>query len=76
MNKGIVKLFGVLAVLAVLAVLTGCSGMATQAPESVASKSILSGAEAQSMIQVSVTIIEPSPQEMAPDSPTVAALTD
>ncbi|MEL7186446.1 MAG: hypothetical protein AAFN50_08450 [Pseudomonadota bacterium] len=73
MNKGIVKL---ICVVTVIASLTGCSGMATQGPEVVASKSILSGAEAQSMIQVSVTIIEPSPQEMAPDSPTVAALTD
>ena len=73
MNKGIVKSIGVMAVMAAL---TGCGSMAAYAPASAATGSILSGAEAQSMIQVSVTITEPSQQESSPDTPTVAALSN
>ena len=73
MNKGIVRIISVLAVLAVLA---GCSSIATQRAANVSDKPILSAAEAQSMIRVTVRTIESTPGALTADAPTVAARLD
>lgn len=60
MNKGIVKL---ISALALMTVLTGCGGMALQGAENSGDRPILSAAEAQAQIRVTVRTLEPAVEQ-------------
>jgi len=68
MNKGIVNK---IMVLVAIFALGGCSSIATQSTGQNRERPILSAAEAQSMIRVTVTT-----PDLAPKVPSMAALTD
>ena len=73
MNKGIIR---VISVLTVFAAMTGCGSLSTQRVADSGDKPVVSAAEAESMIRVTVRTLEPTPGALTVGAPPVVASLD